>query len=569
MEEDLRLRPASLQAFESLPAEGGLRGASLWHVKTARLAARPFEAQQLDPDAWSRKNAEYMALAIQIRQMPANPRVLIDRERGISYLVQENKEVREVLALIFVGLWVWFMTHYSDAGFMSQPATVGLTRMLEERQDLVTALRLAQQLPLDSQPMLIPINRPLAVEVVEAAVACIPVLGNTVAVCEVISGRDLFGYRLDDFDRAVIAAAVLIPVAARFVKGGRALYSAARLTRMYGGDAARWSKSLAVGERLAADSRALRAVSEGEAVLKGGARIDARLGAEIVSGLERLSLAGASSPSSSLAPTLSQTLKRLLESKPVLASLDELALKRVMDKGPGLNLMKGQLLEELLESRVAPWLRDPAGAGALGLPSPPRGLEFVPGHMIRDTAGRQITDGTIGHRDGPVFRIVAIFEAKAGPAAARELRVSQGSISALSAADRAELRAVARDEFRERAAIARRAGRPFPPRPEQQMIEEIEREISQRESGGQVGRDIERLHPNEDGTPTRLLIGGEEVAVHASSKKTKFFGVLPKDVRAGTIERDLQGLGYQFEALGMDITSADLIELAQKLREVP
>jgi hypothetical protein len=82
-------------------------------------------------------------------------------------------------------------------------------------------------------------------------------------------------------------------------------------------------------------------------------------------------------------------LAQLSSRYPVLASLDEIALRRVLGKGPNVDHLKGQLLEELIESRIVPWLRDRAGSYALGVSSGGRRLEFIPGHLIRDASGLQ------------------------------------------------------------------------------------------------------------------------------------------------------------------------------------
>ena len=58
-------------------------------------------------------------------------------------------------------------------------------------------------------------------------------------------------------NRVVIAAGAVLPFAGRFVKGGHALYTAARMERLYGQEAARWSLALAAGEKMS-EERASR-----------------------------------------------------------------------------------------------------------------------------------------------------------------------------------------------------------------------------------------------------------------------------------------------------------------------
>jgi hypothetical protein len=253
----------------------------------------------------------------------------------------------------------------------------------------------------------------------------------------------------------------------------------------------------------------------------------------------------------------------------ILESLDQFAMQRILGKGPNVDHLKGQLLEELLESLVVPWLRDRAGSFALGIETAGKKLEFIPGHLIRDAGGRQITDGILAIRNNGVLEIMAVFEAKAGRRAARELSLAGGSLSSLSPAERLELRAAAKDFLlAQRAdfllaqrAAAQEAGKPF-----KKTLEEVEREVALSERGGQVRRDIERLSENADGTLAELRIGADLIPVRLSPIRTKFFGVLPGDVRTTLLERELRAAGFTFEIVGVDIKQKDLKSIAEGLK---
>jgi putative toxin of predicted polymorphic toxin system len=566
MDSDLKGPPQSVLFYDHV-SEQGISGPSLWRIKSRDVAAQPFEHS--DPSAWQQKNNEYFQLIERIRQRQALPQLFKDPKRGIAYLVEENDRVRGVLADIMKALSAWVVEHGSDADFLTSSAQSGLARMLDERQDLLAALRFAQTLPKDATVSPIPVDRPAVFELAEAAVGLIPVVGTAVALLEAVTGEDLFGYQLDPIDRAILAGGCLLPAAARLFREGKALYTASRMTRLYGRDAAEWSLAFARGERLASDSAAVRTIRRADEIAKARQQIDKQFGKDLVEAFERMGLKNArTSKLTSMPDYLANALKGLIRNKLYLAELDELALKRVVDKGPNLNLMKGQLLEELLESRISAWLRNPAGAVALGISRPPNGLQFIPGHLIRDAAGRQITDGILAHWVGGDLHIVAVFEAKAGASAARELSLASSSISKLSRADRTELRAYARDIFRSRRARATRMGVAFPERESEidEMISKIEGEVILSEKGGQIRRDAERMAANEDGTLAKLLIGSELTSVKISPTQTKFFGVLPKNVPIGNMESDLQQLGYRFEVLGMNVTDKELIELTQILR---
>lgn len=114
--------------------------------------------------------------------------------------------------------------------------------------------------------------------------------------------------------------------------------------------------------------------------------------------------------------------------------------------------------------------------------------------------------------------------------------------------------------WREQRDAARAAGKPF-----KKSIEDVEKEYVLSERGGQVRRDIERLSESDSGL-VRIQVAGQAVRVRMSPTKTKFFGVLPRDVRAATIERQLKESGFAHEILGVDIKSSTLKEIAAKLK---
>jgi hypothetical protein len=248
--------------------------------------------------------------------------------------------------------------------------------------------------------------------------------------------------------------------------------------------------------------------------------------------------------------------RELTQAHPTLKVLDEHAIGRVLAKGPNGDHLKGQVLEELIESRIVPWLSSREGGFALGITVPAgKKLEFIPGHLVRDSAGRQISDGLLAYRDGEKLVIAAVLEAKAGKQAARELSLKKGGMSSLTKAERQELRANAKDVWREQRDEALAAGKPF-----KKTLDEVEKEYALSELGGQVRRDVERL---ADGA--RIRVGTETFGVSISPTRTKFFGVLPKDVRATTIEKQLKESGFSYEIIGADIKSKDLAAIGKKL----
>jgi hypothetical protein len=105
-------------------------------------------------------------------------------------------------------------------------------------------------------------------------------------------------------------------------------------------------------------------------------------------------------------------------------------------------------------------------------------------------------------------------------------------------------------------------GRPF-----RKTIEDVEKEVALSERGGQVRRDIERLYEDSDGIPVRIYIGDipHPVAVRIAPTRTRFFGVLPKDVNPSLIGKELADTKVSFEIIGVDISQRELRAVADRL----
>lgn len=527
---------------------------------------KKYQPYYYDTDAYSKKHEDYLDFILkQMDRLKNYKRYLIDRTNNVFYVQKFNDLAQEVGNLVLQELMPWSTAHRADPGYLKMSPEDGLTEMLIERQDLVVALREAQNLGMDTTKYNIPVykkDRPWYVDVVEIGVSFIPIVGSVVAAYEASTGRDLFGYSLDPLERGIIGATVLLPFAGRFAKQGKALYTASRMEKMYGRDAKVWSKMLASGESLNKNSQALRTLREAKQMIASQTEWSSQLVKDVnkVVGAEVKGM-GQASLTVTVRKEVTEAMTKLSTKYKVLDDLDELALERIVAKGPNTDHLKGQLLEEMLEAKVVRWLQDPFAAKALGLPGTIRShqeLQFIPGHLVRDSLGRQISDGMIVRKtSNNAYEILAIFEAKAGKSASRELSLAS---STLSAADKKELRAYAKDVYRELEEQARLEGKQVT-----QTIEEIEEDIILSEKGGQVRRDIERLTANEDGALTKIHIGASEVEVIVSPKGTKVFGVLPKDIKPSTMEKELKDLGYDFEIMWIDIDSKELKDIAKIL----
>jgi hypothetical protein len=114
--------------------------------------------------------------------------------------------------------------------------------------------------------------------------------------------------------------------------------------------------------------------------------------------------------------------------------LDVAAIARVLEKGPRVDGMKGQLLEELGGASVLEMLGTSSGRARLAGEFAAENLVFIPGHRLRDPQGRQLTDGIVGFWKGETFQIVTVIESKAGLWAAEGLRFGEAELSAVRSA---------------------------------------------------------------------------------------------------------------------------------------
>jgi hypothetical protein len=571
---DASVRNAEVSTYRLLDgAEGDYPGAGVfrWHRNIRAEVYKLYWASQMDPDAYVRKMEEYARYWRRIANNHLRIIAFTDPGDGYRYVHRPNKLTIAVIASIEQELQHWFQLNYDyDRLARSIGPAHGLWSLLEERRDLKVALRLAQTLPADVEKYHVGIDRPAWVEVTSFAVGFIPFIGNAIAAYEAYEGRDIFGYKLTDTERAIIGASVLLPFAGRFVKSGKTLYTANRMKKLYGRDASNWVIAQSRGEALSSLPDLMRKLDDTESLIKSGRKVGQELAQELDPLFKKIAN---DVPLQSSIPgnvdTLTQGLFLKLRSKySFLDDLDLLSLQRMVDKGPHAHHIKGQLLEELLENRVTKFMANPMGRELLGLPTEIKGfkalnqkLEFFPGHLIRDADGRQITDGVIGFKDKDgVLNLLAVFEAKAGKAASRGLTSKSTSMAKMSKADRHELRMVAREYRLELQEAAVKQGNPF-----NLTLEQVERKIVKSERGGQIRTDVERLSEGANNVPVDILINGNTQAVRMSTGRTKFFGVLPSNVDGKNIEKTIKDLGYNFEAMPLEITAQRLTVFAKRL----
>ncbi|MFI6712707.1 pre-toxin TG domain-containing protein [Nonomuraea sp. NPDC050478] len=160
------------------------------------------------------------------------PYTIEDRESGVGYLVWESAQESAVRDLIGRGFLrdVIASMHHED--FTRTSVAADFQAWLAAHPAEYEAYLLAQAYP-DTEKYEIRIDIPAWQTAIEVGIGFIPVVGSIVAAGEAAFGYDLFGNKLSTVDRAVLAASVLLPAAAKVYKAGRASVTVATLARDY------------------------------------------------------------------------------------------------------------------------------------------------------------------------------------------------------------------------------------------------------------------------------------------------------------------------------------------------
>ncbi|KAI4216080.1 MAG: hypothetical protein LQ351_001576 [Letrouitia transgressa] len=427
-----------------------------------------------------------------------------------------------------------------------------------------------------------------AQEFTEFSIGLFPILGNAVALYEVKAGHDLFGNKISPVQRAIMLASVIVPLAARFAKGGRALYSEERLSFLLGkrseeegkivtkalDESANASKSLLDLHEVAEARSALfsRTVAEesnvGDAILVNKAFEALKRIFKTRVAAQALYATLSEAENKELTILTEQTLETLAKSYGVKTHMvDGPALMRMFNTLRIFNNesnMKGQLLEELAQSQIMSIARRKLGTILLGIENKSgKGvLEYWPGHLVKATDNRLLSDGLFVLRlpDGKV-KIVAVIEAKAGKAA---------NIKKL-AADRVS--DLMEDKNFQRAVEESLA--------DQQMIWDLEGkkytkadiEVARKallkegraafaSERGQFSRTLNRLE-----TDKAVYLNGRLTQIEMNRKEVNLLAVVAKDGEAKWTEAELDRLGLSVEWLRVDFTDGDLRKITRFLQD--
>ncbi len=163
-----------------------------------------------------------------------SPLAQFDKKYGKAYLIEPSdaeRAVRDQIASAFLDSVIKRMT---DPDFTSTTARMDFERWLAEHPESLLALQLAQAYPdVSTRDIPIEVDIPTYQRVIEFGVLMIPVVGNVIGGAEAVLGVDLFGNELSPADRAILAAASLLPVGAKLFKAGKGTLTAVKIAKNY------------------------------------------------------------------------------------------------------------------------------------------------------------------------------------------------------------------------------------------------------------------------------------------------------------------------------------------------
>ena len=153
----------------------------------------------------------------------------------VTYLIQPSpaeKIIRDKIASDFLHSQIERLMKDPEE-FNKRSVKDDFILYLDRNPEQLTALHLTMSHPeVERQEHRIDI--PAWQTAVEVIVGFIPIVGQAVAIGELVSGRDLFGHPLTTTDRVILGVAILLPGIAKAVKGGKGAFTASRIVTDYG-----------------------------------------------------------------------------------------------------------------------------------------------------------------------------------------------------------------------------------------------------------------------------------------------------------------------------------------------
>lgn len=220
-------------AYGQALREAGAVNQAQWEADYQRKADEK-KKDQAAAAAVDKVVATYDAVIKHVLTSPVPPvTYAADKERGVGYLAWRNPVELKLRAEMATQIMAQVRAHMNDPDFAKQ-TPIGLIADWMTAHPLAgVMLQYSMSHPATEQ-VAIPVEIPAWQTATEILVGLIPVVGQIVAGYEVISGEDLFGHKLGPVERGILAAAILLPAAAKAFKLGKGAITAARLIEDFG-----------------------------------------------------------------------------------------------------------------------------------------------------------------------------------------------------------------------------------------------------------------------------------------------------------------------------------------------
>ena len=201
-----------------------------------RQAEAREQAHRMDVEAAGTKIDETLEFLIKHVFHLWEPYTIDVKSEGYGYLVMPSefeKKVREATGKAFLSHVIEKLGNDQlRPRLMATPIKEEFEEWLDANPELREALRLATTYPY-VEKYDIEVELTDFQTAVEIVAGCLPIIGQIVAIKELATGRSLYGRRLGTIEMAISGAALFLPVARIFYKGGKGLVTAARIANDY------------------------------------------------------------------------------------------------------------------------------------------------------------------------------------------------------------------------------------------------------------------------------------------------------------------------------------------------
>ena len=158
---------------------------------------------------------------------------------------KRDDKTSEYLTTLRTEILAWYDGYLMTAGFILKDPEDGMIQFLTQRREMLMLLK-----TIHAEKHKGP-DREVAVEALEMQLALAPILRRMTYLYSAWDGKQILTFKdLTDLERAVLATAVLVPVAGRLLKAGRLMYTTTRLVQVYGGNNTAWERAISYSAQL-------------------------------------------------------------------------------------------------------------------------------------------------------------------------------------------------------------------------------------------------------------------------------------------------------------------------------